>query len=275
MQKISIYLLSILVLLTACEPVRDDNFNLPSPSEAASMEVIALSTNEYIVKDLTSGGFQRYWDFPGGTPSISGLATDTVFYAKKGTYTITLYVSKADGSGTTSVSKQVTVESNAALQCSPKLSLLTGDCLPAGKCWTLSRGAGAVKVGPTYDDYSWFTSLADGLQNDQYDDGFCFTFEGQQFENKNNGASVNPWDGYKAEAYNPGVSSFIFSEGTGISNRDQIIIPNDQFMGTWDSDNVLDVVKLTEDELIVRARLRDKTGVPAAEGWFELTFVKK
>lgn len=43
-------------------------------------------------------------------------------------------------------------------------------------------------------------------------------------------------------------------------------------MGVWDSDNVLDVVKLTEQELVVRARLCNQAGEPAAEGWFELTF---
>jgi hypothetical protein len=45
-------------------------------------------------------------------------------------------------------------------------------------------------------------------------------------------------------------------------------------MGTWDTDNVMDVMSLTEDELIVRARICAQDGVPAAEGWFEHTFVK-
>lgn len=43
-------------------------------------------------------------------------------------------------------------------------------------------------------------------------------------------------------------------------------------MGVWDSDNVLDIVTLTADKLVIRARLRAQNGTPAAEGWFELTF---
>ena len=130
-----------------------------------------------------------------------------------------------------------------------------------------------MKVGPTYDDYSWFTSPVDGLQNEQYDDGFCFTFEGQVFQYKNNSATVNPWNGYQAEAYDPGISDFTYLEGTGISGRDQILLADDQFMGVWDCDNLLDVVKLTATELIVRGRQREQNGTPKAEGWFELKFV--
>ena len=52
-----------------------------------------------------------------------------------------------------------------------------------------------------------------------------------------------------------------------------MLIPEEQFMGVWDSDNLLDIVSLTETELIVRARQRDPNGVPLAQGWFELVFM--
>ena len=171
--------------------------------------------------------------------------------------------------------KKITVESDATAECDTKLATLTGDCLPSGRCWTFSHAAGAVKVGPTYDDFSWFTSGQNGLQDTQYDDAFCFSFNGLTFENKNNGMSVNPWNGYLPENYNGGVSSFTYSVGTGKNSSDQIIIPDDQFMGVWDADNVMDVVKLTSSELVVKTRLRANNGVPAAEGWFQLTFVPK
>jgi hypothetical protein len=150
--------------------------------------------------------------------------------------------------------------------------MLTGNCGPTGKCWKFTHAAGAVKVGPLYDDFSWYTSPANGLQDAQYDDGFCFTFENQVYQNKNNGSSVDPWNGYQPTPYDPGVGDFIFIEGSGTNGRDQILIPDDQFMGVWDSDNLLDVVSLTETELIVRARQRDPNGVPLAQGWFELVF---
>jgi hypothetical protein len=273
------HLLYIILFFIAysCSPDREDSSNLIGevPKPSISVEQVPNDGNRFVVKDLSTNNYIRLWDFDKGNPIISSKANDTVFYSKAGVYTITLHVSKADGSGTNTSSKKVTVLENAVVTCNPKLSLLTGDCLPEGKCWTMSKKAGAVKVGPTYDDFSWYTAPENGLQDAQYDDGFCFTFENFTYQNKNNGASVDPWDGYKVKPYDGGKSEFIFQEGTGLNNRDQIIIPNDQFMGTWDCDNVMDIVKLTENELIIRARLRGKDGTPAPEGWFELTFVKK
>jgi hypothetical protein len=260
--------------LVGCKPDRDDEIQLPDAAAAPefSVEMLADDSNRVVVRDLSTGNFQRFWDLPGGTPKTSSSAVDTIFYDKKGDYRITLFVSKSDGSGTPSASKMVRIVTDAPLSCTPKMALLTGDCGPAGKCWTLSRAAGAVKVGPTYDDYSWYTSPTDGLQNEQYDDGFCFTFENLVFQNKCNGAAVNPWNGYQAEAYNPAPGDFTFLEGTGILGRDQILLPDDQFMGVWDCDNLLDVVKLTASELVVRGRQRAQNGTPLPQGWFELTF---
>lgn len=258
-----------------CKPDRDDEISLPGTPGAPnfSVEMLAGDSSRVVIKDLSDGNFQRLWDLPGGTPKTSTKALDTILYAIKGDYTITLFVSKTDGSGSPSASKKVTILIDAPVTCTPKMSMLTGDCGPTGKCWTLSRAAGAVKVGPTYDDFSWYTAPVDGLQNEQYDDGFCFTFENLVFQNKNNGASVDPWDGYKVKPLDPGLADFTFLLGTGISGRDQILIPDDQFMGVWDCDNLLDVVKLTTTELVVRGRQRAQNGTPLAQGWFELTFV--
>ncbi|MCC6413849.1 MAG: hypothetical protein IT270_19525 [Saprospiraceae bacterium] len=257
-----------------CTPDRDDDIQLPPASDAPqfSMAFVEDDSNRIVVRDLSDGNFQRVWDFPGGIPKSSTKAVDTVLYIEKGTFVVTLFTSKLDGSGTPSSSQSVTILKDAPLSCSGALSLLTG-CSSAGKCWTLSRDAGAVKVGPTYDDYSWFTSPVDGLQNEQYDDGFCFTFDGFVFQNRNNGASIDPWNGYAVTPYTWDLSTFEYRLGTGTNNRDQILIPDEQFMGVWDADNLLDVVKLTETELIVRARQRAQNGAPAAEGWFELRFV--
>lgn len=275
MQK-ALFLIAITAFLViGCKPDRDDDFQLgdAAAAPAFSVEVLASDSNRVVIKDLSEGNFQRLWSLPGGTPKTSAKAIDTVFYDKAGEYTITLFVSKSDGSGTPSASKKISITTDAPLTCSPKLALLTGDCGPGGKCWTLSHALGAVRVGPTYDDYSWFTSPENGLQSEQYDDGFCFTFDGFVFQNRNNVASVNPWNGYQAEAYDPGISDFTFLEGTGINGRDQIILADDQFMGVWDCDNVLDVVKMTATELVVRGRQRNQNGTPKPEGWFELSFV--
>jgi PKD repeat protein len=273
--KHTIYAVILMSLLASCEPVRDDEFGLTGEAPKPVLEITPLDGNTFVVKDKTAGGFQRLWSFPGGMPANSTADTDTIFYPKKGSYTISLFVSQSDGSGTGSAIQKVEVAENAAQNCTDKMALLTGDCFPQGKCWTFTREAGAVKVGPKYDDFSWYTAPAGGLQDAQYDDGFCFTFDGLIFQNKNNGASVNPWDGYKVVPLDPGVASFVFSEGTGTAGKDQIIIPDDQFMGVMDADNIMDVMQLTETQLVVRTRLRAANGVPAAEGWFELTFVRQ
>lgn len=264
------------LFVAGCKPERDNDIQLPPSSDAPqfSMSFVEGDSNRVVLTDLSTGNFQRIWDLPGGSPKTSIKAVDTVAYSTAGDYTITLFVSKTDGSGTPSASKKVHIASDAPLTCSPKLALLT-DCGGVGKCWTLSHAAGAVKVGPTYDDYSWYTSPVDGLQAAQYDDGFCFTFDGLVFQNKNNGGSVDPWNGYAVKPYDAGVSEFTYLVGTGISGRDQIVLPDDQFMGVWDSDNVLDVVTLTADELVVRAKQRDQNGAPLAQGWFELHFVRQ
>lgn len=275
MQKYKAYTFILLATaFAACTPERDDEFHLPSPPSAPdfSVEMVSGDANRFILHDLSDGNFQRLWSLPGGNPKSSVEVLDTIQYPKAGEYTITLFVSKADGSGTVSSSKKITVVSDAPVDCTPKMGLLTGNCGPQGKCWTFTHAPGAVKVGPTYDDFSWYTSPQDGLQGAQYDDGFCFTFENQVFQNRNNGSSVDPWDGYKVKPYDPGVADFVFLEGTGISGRDQILIPDDQFMGVWDSDNLLDIITLTETQLVVRARQRGQDGVPLAQGWFELVF---
>jgi hypothetical protein len=260
--------------IAGCAPERDDEFSIPPTPENPqfSVEMVEGDSNRFVLRDLSEGSFQRFWNLPGGTPKTSSKTVDTVLYTKMGEYEITLFVSKTDGSGTPSASQKVTVVKDAPLSCNPKLAMLTGDCGPSGKCWAFTRSPGAVKVGPTYEDFSWYTSPADGLQAAQYDAGFCFTFENLRYENRNNGVSVDPWDGYKVIPYEPGVVDFTFLAGTGIGGRDQLLIPDDQFMGVWDSDNLLDIVSLTETELIVRARQRDPNGVPLAMGWFELVF---
>lgn len=229
-------------------------------------------SNHVIIHDLSDGNFQRLWSMPGGTPSSSTKAIDTVFFDKHGDYNITLFVSKTDGSGSPSTSKKLSVPYDANAVCTPEMALLTGDCGPSGKCWTFSHDAGAVKVGPSYEDFSWYTSPADGLQAAQYDDGFCFTFENLVFQNRNNGFSIDPWNGYVPKAYDPGIASFTYKKGAGTQGHDQIVLPNDQFMGVWDCDNVLDVIKLTANELVVRGRIASQTGSPTS-GWFELHFV--
>jgi hypothetical protein len=271
---ISLLIFGGLLCLAACRPDRDDDLDLgPSPGAPDfTVEFLPGDSNRVVITDHTAGVFTRVWDLPGGDPKNSTAATDTVFYSKAGEYAITLHISKTDGSGTAAASKTVTIATDGTLACGPKIALLTGDCGPDGKCWTFTHAAGAVTVGPTYGSTEWFTSPVDGLQGEQYDDSFCFFIDGQKFEYRNNSATVDPWAGYAAVPYDPPAGDWTFSEGTGQGGVDQIILSEPHFMGVWDADNVLDVVVLTEDELVVRVRQRDQAGNPLAQGWFQLHF---
>lgn len=263
-----------LITIVSCDPERIDEYNISGVPQPPDFTIVALedNPNKIEITAISSDAFQLLWELPGATPKNSKKFKDTILYPKAGEYYITLYASSSNKTGSAATTKKISILQDAPLSCSEELALLTGNCLPDGKCWTLIQGAGAVKVGPAYNDYSWYTSPAGGLQNAQYDDRFCFTFDNLVFENRNQGGSVNPWDGYKVQSVSFGKSDFIYSESTGAGGRDQIILQNDQFMGVWDSDNILDIVKLTEKELVVRAKLRNPAGEPAAEGWFELTF---
>lgn len=272
MKKIAF--LSILIALSMgnCAPYQEDDISLP-PLPAAplfSVEPVAGEPNRVVVKDLSTGFFSRVWDFPGGAPAKSTLAIDTVFYAKKGDYAITLYTAAEGGGGTSQASKTVNVAADATVACDPQTGLLTGDCGPSGKCWTFTHAAGAVRVGPQPGSSEWYTAPANGLQAAQYDDSFCFYIDGAHFVYDNNGQTVDPWNGYAAVDYTPPSDyTWFISKGTGQNGADQIVLPTGAFMGVWDSGPVYDIVSLTVDQLVVRSKIVN------VDGWFELTFVRR
>lgn len=283
MKKLTyLFILSILAF-AACEPYQDADIDLGTPpaSPEFSVEMMAGDSNTFIVKDLSNGNFTRVWNFgtnaDGQTPlkRTSTLAIDTVTYLKAGTYTITLYVSASNGSGTSQNSKTISVANDAVTGCSGTVALLTGDCLPAGRCWTFSQVAGAVTVGPAPGDGSWYASPAAGLVADQYDDSFCFFLDGNEFQYNNNGLTVNPFDGYQAQTFNyPSDLTWTFSPGTGDGGKDQIILAPGLFMGVRDSGPTLDIVSISETQLVVRAPIVNIDGtLNSNNGWFELYFV--
>ncbi len=265
----------MLIILAACDPEMDEDITLgPLPEPPAfSVEIVPGDSNRVVVKDLSSGNFDRLWTFEGGEPATSGLAEDTVFFAKAGVYTVTLHVAANGGNGTASASEEVTILTDAEVACDETIALLTGDCEAAGKCWMFTTSAGAITVGPTYGSSDWFTSNEGSLDPAQYDDRWCFFFEDRTFVYENNGATVNPWEGYVPVPYDPPPASWSFRPGAGQDGVDQIALSEGYFMGVWDSGPKLDIVTLTETELVVRAYIVDQEGNQAAEGWFELHFV--
>ena len=272
MKKIALLSIFIALVLGNCAPFQEDDINLPPLPGAPefSVEPLAGIPNKIVVKDLSSGFFSRVWAFPGGTPAKSTLAVDTVFYPKKGDYVITLYTAVEGGGGSSQTSKTVNIANDVSIDCDPQTALLTGDCGPAGKCWTFTTAAGAVRVGPQPGSSEWYSSPANGLQATQYDDSFCFFFDGAHFAYENNGQTVDPFNGYAVVDYTPPTDlSWSISKGTGQNGADQIVLPTGAFLGVWDSGPVYDIITLSNDQLVVRSKIVN------VNGWFELTFVKR
>lgn len=270
------FLLAILLFAVACEPVQDPEISLPAVPTTAdfSAEPSAENPNLIVVKDLSTGFFNRLWDLPGGTPSTSNEAIDSIFFSSAGDYVISLYVTAEGGGGSTLVTKSITIENDDVPDCSEKVALLTGDCLVAGKCWVFSSAAGAITVGPTPGSGEWFTSPEAGLAEAQVDDKFCFFIEGLAYDYLNNGQTVNPYEGFEAQDFTPEPNrTWGFNATGGLDGNGQITLPTGSFMGVRDSGPVYDVTTLTETELVVRSRFLNADGTQPAEGWFELYFV--
>ena len=71
------YLFILLVISTfaipGCAPERDDEFSLPPTPEDPlfSVEMVQGDSNRFVIRDLSEGSFQRFWNLPGGTPKTS------------------------------------------------------------------------------------------------------------------------------------------------------------------------------------------------------------
>lgn len=269
----SLLLSAAVLFLAACEPSIDDDIIIPALPEAPSiaLEVSSDDPNKIIIKDVSDGFFSRVWDLPGGTPENSVLALDTVLFRKAGTYTITLHAAKEGGGGTSSSFQTIVIEEDAVLDCSEEITFLTGGCDNLqGKCWTFSQIGGAVSVGPEPGSSEWFSSRESGLEPAQYDDSFCFNFTGSSFQYRNNGQTIDPFNGYAPVDYDPPTDLTYFLEaGGGESGQTRIILPEGAFMGVWDSGPLYDIVVLTENELVVRSQ------IVGGDGWFDLYFVAR
>ena len=270
---IQICFLGIVLFLSACDPTIDDDIQIPALPEAPNMsiEVSSDDPNKVIIRDLSDGFFSRVWELPGGTPEISTLAVDTIIYRKAGDYTITLHAAIEGGGGTSVAQENISFEVDAILDCSEESVFLTGGCENLlGKCWTFSQVPGAVSVGPDPGSDEWFASRESGLDPVQYDDSFCFTFEGSSFLYRNSGQTIDPFNGFVPVDFNPPTDLTYFIEaGGGPNGESRIILPEGAFMGVWDSGPIYDILLLTENELVVRSQIL------GTDGWFDLYFVAR
>jgi hypothetical protein len=273
MKKIPFFPLMVLLGLAACTPFVEDDIELgPLPGAPQfSVQMLESDSNRMVITLQSDDVFDHLFTSPGGQPNTSKRRIDTIFYARPGEYTITLHASSIGGNGTSVASQTVRIESSAVQECTELIELLMGGCEEGdSKCWTFSVEAGAVSVGPTPGSSEWFRSTANGLQAEQYDDSFCFSFTDNVFRYYNNGLTVDPWNGYVPVPYDPPTDhTWELVPRGGENGEDRLILTEGSFMGVWDASNIYDIVLLTEDELVVRTPFLN------GAGWFELYFVAK
>lgn len=275
--KLSVYiiLIGIAVSAVSCAPFVAEDIDIgPLPGAPDfSAEILASDPNKVVIRDISETFFSRVWDIPGGAPGRSTEILDTITYTKAGTYTITMYAASETGGGTSSVTKSVTIAQDLVIACDSLVSLLTGECQGVGRKWTFSKDAGAVSVGPNPYSTEWYSSPPNGLQPEQYDDVYTFFFDGSTFVYENNGATVDPCQGYQALPYNiPANMQWSLTPGAGVSGENRITLPDDIFMGVLDSGPFYDIISVTETELILHSPIRPCA--PGTVGWFTLRFAR-
>ena len=93
---------------------------------------------------------------------------------------------------------------------------------------------------------------------------------------RNRNRTINPYEGYVVNELTVPELTYQFTEGTGTSGENQIIIPTvDEFcwfIGTWDSGPAYDIVELTETRLVLHSTQRNGD-CTQAEGFFTYIFV--
>ena len=262
---------SAVVFIYACTPSEEDGVELPEgPSATFSWSYLENDSNSVVFSGLSSeDSFLHLWEFGNGLTSV--LESDTAFYPQAGEYEVTYTVHNAGGMAQSS--QTISISQTLELPCEGNLALLTG--CDNQKTWVFSSEIAAIAVGPDPYSTSWFSSPQGGLVDEQYDDSYQFTFDGGYIYN-NNGGTVNPFEGYVVNELAVPELTFLFSEGTGTSGENQIIIPTvDEFcwfIGTWDSGPAYDIVELTETRLVLHSTQRNGD-CTQGEGFFTYIFV--
>ena len=74
------------------------------------------------------------------------------------------------------------------LPCSGTMGFLTGNCGVAENVGNFFFfGSRCITVGDTYGASNWYKSPVNGLVPSQYDDRYCFEFNGLKFDYQNQG----------------------------------------------------------------------------------------
>ena len=271
------YLSSIIILSLVggswqCTPEENDFELGASPAPPTfDLEILPDDPNRVVVQNTTEDVFNLVWDAPGGTPNRSTKPVDTIFYASRGTYAISLHAAQRDGSGTSSARASVVIEQDAEIACDETISALTDECTE--RCWRLTGESGAIQVGPQPLSSEWFSSS--GLESTQLDDLWCFAFEDAVHEYRNNGSSFSACQGYVEDPNYPVPEEVNYQIGPADTDEAELKITltdPEAWIGVEDSGPEYEIVTLTDTELVLLSRIKPCDGADSP-GWFTLHFV--
>jgi PKD repeat protein len=147
----------------------------PKPVASFTITPVTGQTNRYLLTSTSTNAFRYDWDKGDGKGFVSGKATDTVYFADKGSYTIKLFAYGESGIDTTSQTLQVAADDPAALT---PLKMLTNN---SSRKWKLAPEVGAMWIGTSdYGTTYWQNTLADVTgRSCDFNDEFTFSKDGK------------------------------------------------------------------------------------------------
>lgn len=127
----------VICLMAACSPDKNSISLGSLPNASFTVSPLTGAVNTYVLTSTSTGVFSWSWDLGDGTGSKLGAQTDTVYYAKKGSYKATLLVLNKAGYDT--VSQVVTVPND-----DPGINILQGSAMDAAsqQYWTVLNTGG-------------------------------------------------------------------------------------------------------------------------------------
>lgn len=175
-----IFLLSTLLVFSACEPTIEDKTDIGTPPDP-SFDILGGSTpNEFTLVNTTVDAFITQWDL--GDYGKQEGATVDVIIPFIGTYDVTMTTFNKGGHA--SLTKTITVTQDDPNACIGNLQLLT-NC--SEKTWTLLQDEAALIVGPNLTEVWWNNSANDVIDRAcHFNDRFTFRESGE-FEYDNQG----------------------------------------------------------------------------------------
>lgn len=258
-------LLSLSFILAAvfnvgCEE-KDAELGAP-PTASFKVTPIAGKANKYLLESSSQNAFRYQWDKGAGQGLQAGLATDTAYFLKKGTYDVKLY---AYGNGGYDVAtEKITVDQD---DLSPILNNPTFKLLTAHP-WKLDASSSApIIVGTEANPAQYFGGGS--LAGCQIDDVYTFAFVNNDFKvsYNANGSTFNA--GNIAPNYSCGADrsysnvSFIFSPtatGAGIASFTLPGTPPTNFIGVTDiASNNFRIISISATEMVLRAGKPNET----------------